>query len=238
MTKKIICIIAILFAGLAVPAQSNARDVVYLKNGSVVKGVIIEQIPGVSIKIETADGSIFVYKVEELEKITKEQTATPQQNQNVPQIQIYQQNYAQNPPPVAYRGAEKSPFLAGFLSFLFPGAGQLYATNWKSGWGFVAWSLLGYPALVGLSAALFDVDVASYVLLGASLAHLGIWIYSIVNASSTAKKVNIQNGYLSFKLGEKTSLGVRPELGYNNFTNPNGGMTGAFTTGIGISLNL
>ncbi len=47
-------------------------DVVYLKNGSIVKGQIVEQIIGVSIKIETRDGSMFVYKADEVEKITKE----------------------------------------------------------------------------------------------------------------------------------------------------------------------
>ena len=49
-------------------------DVVYLKNGSVIKGTIIEQFPNVQIKIQTKDGSIFVYKFEEIEKMTKEQS--------------------------------------------------------------------------------------------------------------------------------------------------------------------
>lgn len=53
---------------------------VYLKNGSVIRGVIIEQIPNVSIKIETADRNIFVYKMEEIEKITKERI--PEQFRN------------------------------------------------------------------------------------------------------------------------------------------------------------
>lgn len=47
-------------------------DVVYLKNGSIIKGTIIEQVPNVSLKIETRDGSVFVYKIEEIEKMTKE----------------------------------------------------------------------------------------------------------------------------------------------------------------------
>jgi hypothetical protein len=47
-------------------------DVVYLKNGSIIRGMLIEQIPDVSVKIQTKDGSIFVYKMEEVEKITKE----------------------------------------------------------------------------------------------------------------------------------------------------------------------
>lgn len=60
-------------------SQSNTKnenteyvDVVYLKNGSVIRGMVIEQTPNLSLKIQTKDGSIFVYKMEEVEKITKE----------------------------------------------------------------------------------------------------------------------------------------------------------------------
>jgi len=49
-------------------------DVVYLKNGSVIKGTIIEQVPNVQIKIQTKDGNIFVYKIDEIEKMTREQS--------------------------------------------------------------------------------------------------------------------------------------------------------------------
>jgi len=48
-------------------------DVVYLKNGSIIKGLIMEQIPNESLKIQTSDGSLFVYKMEEVVKITKEE---------------------------------------------------------------------------------------------------------------------------------------------------------------------
>lgn len=53
-------------------AQKGMQDVVYLKNGSVIRGMVIEQVPGVSIKVETADRSVFVYPMDEVEKITKE----------------------------------------------------------------------------------------------------------------------------------------------------------------------
>ena len=53
-------------------SQPIYKDVVYLKNGSVIKGTITEQIINVSIKIETGDGSIFFYKMEEIEKVAKE----------------------------------------------------------------------------------------------------------------------------------------------------------------------
>ena len=48
------------------------QDVVYLKNGSIIRGMIIEQIPNKSIKIQTKDGNVFVFEMDEIEKITKE----------------------------------------------------------------------------------------------------------------------------------------------------------------------
>lgn len=59
------------FAAISASAQTM-QEVVYLKNGSVVRGIIIEQIPNVSLKIRTADGSIFAYEMADVDKITKE----------------------------------------------------------------------------------------------------------------------------------------------------------------------
>jgi hypothetical protein len=49
------------------------QDVVYLKNGSIIKGLITEQIPGETVTIETNDGNVFVYKYKEVKKFSKEQ---------------------------------------------------------------------------------------------------------------------------------------------------------------------
>jgi len=53
--------------------QNNYQDVVYLKDRSIIRGVIIEQVPNKSIKIETKDKSIFVFQIEEIDRITKEE---------------------------------------------------------------------------------------------------------------------------------------------------------------------
>ena len=53
-------------------AQTEGRDMVYLKNGSILKGKIVEFIPDKGVKIQVADGSIFAYTMSEVEKITKE----------------------------------------------------------------------------------------------------------------------------------------------------------------------
>ena len=71
--KKITLFITLLLTLSALSAfAAEYMDVVYLENGSRVKGIIIEQIPGETISIETVDGSVFVFKVEEVVKIAKE----------------------------------------------------------------------------------------------------------------------------------------------------------------------
>ena len=50
----------------------QTEDVVYLKNGDIVWGTIVEQIPSESLKIQTADGSVFVYAMNEISRIVRE----------------------------------------------------------------------------------------------------------------------------------------------------------------------
>jgi hypothetical protein len=69
----IVVIVLCCLSFLASQAFSQQMDIVRLKNGSVIKGTIIELIPDKTVKIETSDGSIFVYNLSEVEKIEKEQ---------------------------------------------------------------------------------------------------------------------------------------------------------------------
>jgi hypothetical protein len=49
------------------------EDFVYAKDGTIITGVIIEQIPNVQLKIQSKDKSITTLKFEEIQKITREQ---------------------------------------------------------------------------------------------------------------------------------------------------------------------
>lgn len=72
-TKLLLVAIALLCnANIFAQSLNDYIDVVYLKNGSLIKGIIIEQVPGKSLKIETSDGSQFVYQIAEVEKFTRE----------------------------------------------------------------------------------------------------------------------------------------------------------------------
>ncbi len=60
----------LIFITLTLSAQKT-KDVLYLKNGSIIFGKLIE-ISEDQYRIETYDGSIFIYKSSEVEKFAKE----------------------------------------------------------------------------------------------------------------------------------------------------------------------
>ncbi len=69
-------------------------EAVHLKNGSIIRGVIIEQTPNQNLKIRTGDGNVFAYTSDEIEKITKEipiYYGIPRKSYNLPPIRIYQE---------------------------------------------------------------------------------------------------------------------------------------------------
>ncbi|MDD6209220.1 MAG: hypothetical protein PUB21_01275 [Bacteroidales bacterium] len=70
MKKKFLFLFFILFGLNTLTFSQNSDDVVYLKNGDVVKGTILEQ--GTPLKIKTPDGKILVFQAEYIEKVTKE----------------------------------------------------------------------------------------------------------------------------------------------------------------------
>lgn len=71
--KKTLLLCFLFIASGFLFGQNATRDVIQLKNGSIIKGMITEQILGQNVTIEMTDGSRLVYSVTEIEKITKEQ---------------------------------------------------------------------------------------------------------------------------------------------------------------------
>ncbi len=84
LKKTLLLVILSLVLGNVIAQQ---KDVIHLKNGSVIKGKIIEFIPDQNIKIETADGSIFVFKSSELVKMEKE----PAENKEADKSDVQQE---------------------------------------------------------------------------------------------------------------------------------------------------
>jgi len=69
----------VFFAITLLPMSTYAQeptDVVYLKNGDILRGVIVEEIPFESIKMELPGGSTITVKYSDIAKITKERPST------------------------------------------------------------------------------------------------------------------------------------------------------------------
>lgn len=80
------CILALIVCiGSLKQAQAqnhHLEEVVYLKDGSIYRGVIIEQVPNKSLKIQTVGGNVFAVKMEDVEKMTKEARVRPERSEH------------------------------------------------------------------------------------------------------------------------------------------------------------
>lgn len=93
MKKILLLLIMLMSVGTHCLAQ-NLIEVVYLKNGSIIKGTIIEQVPNESLKIKTRDGSLIICQMDEVSKITKEES----------NVRTYRQNQLYRNPLKGYKG--------------------------------------------------------------------------------------------------------------------------------------
>jgi hypothetical protein len=169
--RRVVLLLLVAAACLSIPRSILAQvpsmqDVIYLSNGSVIRGQIIEQVPNESLKIKTADGSTFAFKMSEVIKITKEEGV-----------------------PVRGTGPRREPAVAALLSLAIPGAGQIY--NGQTGKGVLQFG----AAVVGLAAfsgAAYDAEELTYAGLGLAL---GVSLWSLIDAPVTASKMNRERGY-------------------------------------------
>lgn len=143
------------------------NEVVYLKNGGILRGVIIEQVPNTSLKVQMRDKSIVACRYDEVEKITKENVYSTD-NTNV----------------------TRKPALAWMWSFFFPGAGQIYNGQILKGalmmvGGMVLTQWRGDISHLMLEA--FDGEIGSVVVF---VLVVLLWIWSQIDAPVFANKLN------------------------------------------------
>ena len=205
----LVCLMGMTFAF----AQGNMQDVVYLKNGSIIRGEIIEMVSGETVKIQTADGSVFVHAFADVERFSKERPVSAVAvNSN------------------AYNIEEKSPWLSGFLSFCIPGLGQFYNGESRKGWVDLATSLGGYLGMyAGASMVVYGADyemmydgttrdgmlTTGIMLMFAGMGvMIGNGIHSIVDAAKSSNRINAENGYVMYQLSDHCAFGMQPSIAY------------------------
>ena len=187
MKNFILETIIFLILGISITyAQEALQDVVYLKNGSAIHGIILEQVPDGNIKIKTNDGNIFVFKMAEVQKILKEQKAVKDKVKRI---------------------RRKNPLISLGLSSFMPGAGQFY--NGEIGEGIIYSTLTAGSVLIGhelLSGHGESAESMSFILLAIG----GIcYVWQIIDAPISSARINrksqAQFGHLlEYRNGDKT----------------------------------
>ena len=94
--KKLLFLLCACFICLTSIKAQSLTEVLHLKNGSVIRGTIIEQVPNESIKIQTLDGSIFAYSMADVLKITKEQAINNYSNNSVTGFKFQRTGFRNN----------------------------------------------------------------------------------------------------------------------------------------------
>ena len=239
--KKIVPFLAftfILFIGNNLIAQTNYQEIVYLKNGSIIKGIVLEQIPNVSLKMKTSDGNIFIYEMKDVEKITKEEIIGITKNSDKYDSVITTST--------SYR----SPGLSTFLSFLVPGAGQYYNGQGYKGKNFLLWHIASVGILTAcsfnerrqrnntyqLSEESNEISSWQYIGIAAFISEFTCWVYSMADANITSRDINYQLG-VNFKLNNKTNLSFNPDFRLVNNNSSLGSNTLTKTYGLNIRLS-
>lgn len=70
--KRLLTLCTVALCTVILSAQVNYRDILYLKNGSIIRGIITELIPGQTITIKSNDGNTFTYTYDEIDRLEKE----------------------------------------------------------------------------------------------------------------------------------------------------------------------
>ena len=103
--KRIFTLMLIAICSIGI-ASAQRITTVYLNNGSIIKGELVEYAPGEKLSIQTADGSLFVYNPDEIKSLELPATTT--------NAEVTNKHLA----PRGYRGfVEFSPHFLGSFAF-------------------------------------------------------------------------------------------------------------------------
>ena len=190
MQKTVVLVLSVLILLVfttSAPAKTEIIDVVHLKNGNVIQGVVIEMVANETIKIETADGRIFVYKMNEVEKMTtiKKLNKTPNQ-------------------PIILKNRVLSTVLSLTSYFGISGLGQLYNGEYLKASLFCVGGLVTVMSYVNAPKHQENTFV---------IIHLGQMGYCVYDANVSAKKINEKRLQQYEQSNTSTSLQYVPHEG-------------------------
>lgn len=143
--KWSVVLILMMCVSIGTFAQANLEEVVYTKDGSIYRGIIVEQIPNESVKVKIMGGSVINIPLANVLKFTKEERQrTPQSERGKEQMyNPMNRNHFQMRKPALYtpklaNGKEGKPFY-------YKPKGYFFYAELAAGWPFTQGRLInGY----------------------------------------------------------------------------------------------
>ena len=185
MRRYVMIIIALMMTLSSLYAQGYLQDIVYMKDGTIIRGTILERIPFETLKIRTADGNELILNINDVTKTQKE--LPPDLQTELP--------------------SEKSPELAFFLSII-PSLGQYYNGQYVKGMIMTSIHICGVVMVrSNEDAENNDLESLGEVIVA------GNWLWSLIDAPISATKINrerenfLYGHLLQFEVGNY-ALGV------------------------------
>lgn len=195
---------------------ADYQDVVYLKNGSIIRGIVIEQIPLQSLKIEAVGGSVFVFSFDEIEKITKEQKNLPE-----PEAKPERKENVTNVTPntglkKGYRGiVEMGPALPLGITMTIIN-GYQFNPHLSLGLGtglnfYIEEERISMPLFADLRVSFLDKRVSPYIAM-----NLG-YSFDLTNDFEPSGLLFLPMGGVRFKFSEKMSMNIGLGFGIQGY---------------------
>ncbi|MCB2229676.1 hypothetical protein KQH82_03100 [bacterium] len=212
-----ICCVALILAASLSAQTSATASTVHLRDGRTVTGTILGDMSGESIKLKTDDGSILVFQMAEVIKISaaEESPAVPI-GSSTPPSRIDQTQPVVNQQSATPQLTRKEPSSALLYSVLLSGGGQFYNGDVTKGLVQLGGTILGLVLFVSYFPetgwvaddyywASYGYETESgdeFLSYGGLALALGMKIWSIIDAPSGARKYNERHGLVSVPVGD------------------------------------
>jgi hypothetical protein len=193
---------------MMVIAQTTTQDVLYLKNGSIIRGMIVQFIPDSTVKIQTVDGSIFVFPSLEIVKIQKEETlmatgtkavSLPQKKENNTAVSIFGGVAI---PGSDFADAAQTGFTLGMQVHSKKEIGVLFSVSYSNNPSPVDANWTSFIVLVGLKASLNKTETTDLYIAPV----FGFYLQKITGMSASAIAYG---GMIGYQFSERVGIGMR-----------------------------
>ena len=158
--------------------MKSDKDVVYLKDKSIIHGSIVTFIPNESLMIQIEGGSKFNFSIDEVLKVEIDNSIG---------------SSSQLPPsPKTAELSRKSPFIAAGLSSVIPGLGQFYNRQFYKGGTFAFITIGSIASLIALDETDNDNAIVTKNALGPIIAFgcFVNWLVGTYDAYHYAASIN------------------------------------------------